>query len=247
MARLWHALTLLREHRGDGHIAALVAEGVGGLESHMLLAIDWGSSRRSSAGSTTCRSRSSPRCRRGLQDRGLVDRGRGHLHQRGAGDQGPRRGAHGRARGAGVRRALGERGRGARSPSSSRSPGRSRPPTSRAWLQCVEECARSVVSRTCGGRVRGSRRAARALSRGWPRRVASVGSRRGSGRSSTPARGAAGASPGRCRRERPRPARRRGAPGSATTRRTSGSAMSSPGCDGAEVDGSVRLGPVQPA
>jgi len=42
VARLWHALTLLREHRGDGHIAALVAEGVGGLEAHMLLAIDWG-------------------------------------------------------------------------------------------------------------------------------------------------------------------------------------------------------------
>jgi hypothetical protein len=42
VARLWHASTLLREHRGDGHIAALVAEGVGGLEAHMLLAIDWG-------------------------------------------------------------------------------------------------------------------------------------------------------------------------------------------------------------
>lgn len=42
VARLWHALTLLREHRGDGHNAALVANGVGGLEAHMLLAIDWG-------------------------------------------------------------------------------------------------------------------------------------------------------------------------------------------------------------
>jgi len=42
LARLWHVLTLLREHRGDGHIAALVSEGVGGLEAHMLLAIDWG-------------------------------------------------------------------------------------------------------------------------------------------------------------------------------------------------------------
>lgn len=28
---LWHAITLLREHRGDGHIAALVAHGVRGL------------------------------------------------------------------------------------------------------------------------------------------------------------------------------------------------------------------------
>jgi len=42
VARLWHAVTLLREHRGDGHIAALVTERVGGLEAHMLLAIDWG-------------------------------------------------------------------------------------------------------------------------------------------------------------------------------------------------------------
>jgi hypothetical protein len=28
---LWHAITLLREHRGDGHIAALVGYGLGGL------------------------------------------------------------------------------------------------------------------------------------------------------------------------------------------------------------------------
>jgi hypothetical protein len=36
VARLWHAATLLREHRGDGHIAALVVEGIGGTESHVL-------------------------------------------------------------------------------------------------------------------------------------------------------------------------------------------------------------------
>ena len=30
---LWHAQTLLREFRGDGHIAALVAEGISGLEA----------------------------------------------------------------------------------------------------------------------------------------------------------------------------------------------------------------------
>jgi len=30
---LWHAITLLREYRGDGHIAALVAEGVGGCQA----------------------------------------------------------------------------------------------------------------------------------------------------------------------------------------------------------------------
>lgn len=30
---LWHAVTLLREHRGDGHIAALVDAGLGGLDA----------------------------------------------------------------------------------------------------------------------------------------------------------------------------------------------------------------------
>lgn len=42
MARLWHAANLLREHRGDGHIAALVSEGIGGLESHALHAVSQG-------------------------------------------------------------------------------------------------------------------------------------------------------------------------------------------------------------
>lgn len=39
VARLFHAGALLREHRGDGHIAALMIEGVGGLEAHALLAL----------------------------------------------------------------------------------------------------------------------------------------------------------------------------------------------------------------
>ena len=42
VARLFHAASLLREHRGDGHIAALVTEGVGGLEAHVLSALDMG-------------------------------------------------------------------------------------------------------------------------------------------------------------------------------------------------------------
>lgn len=36
VARLWHATTVLREHRGDGHIAALVAAGVDGCEALVL-------------------------------------------------------------------------------------------------------------------------------------------------------------------------------------------------------------------
>lgn len=42
VARLFHAASLLREHRGDGHVSALMVEGVGGLEAHVLLAIDMG-------------------------------------------------------------------------------------------------------------------------------------------------------------------------------------------------------------
>ncbi|HET8682540.1 MAG TPA: hypothetical protein VFM54_11800, partial [Micromonosporaceae bacterium] len=35
LARLWHATTVLREHRGDGHNAALLAAQVGGCESQV--------------------------------------------------------------------------------------------------------------------------------------------------------------------------------------------------------------------
>ncbi|MEU6589934.1 hypothetical protein ABZ923_12060 [Streptomyces sp. NPDC046881] len=34
--QLWHAQTLLREFRGDGHVACLLSEGLGGLESLIL-------------------------------------------------------------------------------------------------------------------------------------------------------------------------------------------------------------------
>jgi hypothetical protein len=36
LARLWHAATLLREHRGDAHVAVLAAAGVSGRESNVL-------------------------------------------------------------------------------------------------------------------------------------------------------------------------------------------------------------------
>jgi DNA-binding MarR family transcriptional regulator len=39
MARLWHAATMLREHRGDGHNAVLAAHGIGGTASHVLMAL----------------------------------------------------------------------------------------------------------------------------------------------------------------------------------------------------------------
>jgi hypothetical protein len=36
LARLWHGANLLREHRGDGHVAALLTLGIAGTESHVL-------------------------------------------------------------------------------------------------------------------------------------------------------------------------------------------------------------------
>jgi hypothetical protein len=38
VAALWHACTLLREHRGDGHVAALTAAGIGGREANVFQA-----------------------------------------------------------------------------------------------------------------------------------------------------------------------------------------------------------------
>lgn len=38
VGRLWQAATTLREHRGDGHVAALVTSGVDGLEAHVIAA-----------------------------------------------------------------------------------------------------------------------------------------------------------------------------------------------------------------
>ena len=42
VARLWHSATMLREHRGDGHVAALVGARIGGTEAHVLSALEHG-------------------------------------------------------------------------------------------------------------------------------------------------------------------------------------------------------------
>ncbi|HEX2575162.1 MAG TPA: hypothetical protein VHK88_02365 [Aquihabitans sp.] len=39
VARLWHGANLLREHLGDGHVAALLTAGIGGTEAHVLHAL----------------------------------------------------------------------------------------------------------------------------------------------------------------------------------------------------------------
>jgi hypothetical protein len=42
VARLWHAATTLREHRGDGHVAALVGARISGTQAHVLSALELG-------------------------------------------------------------------------------------------------------------------------------------------------------------------------------------------------------------
>ncbi len=74
VARLWHAANMLREHRGDGHIAALLCEGIGGTEAHVLSALDLGIYPAESFG----RIHHLPRARLaevmdGLRERGLLD------------------------------------------------------------------------------------------------------------------------------------------------------------------------------
>lgn len=79
VARLWHSATLLREHRGDGHIAALVGARIGGTEAHVLSALAMGIRPAETFG----RIHHLPKKRLaavmgGLRERGLLD-AEGHL------------------------------------------------------------------------------------------------------------------------------------------------------------------------
>ncbi|MEU0949213.1 MarR family transcriptional regulator [Streptomyces canus] len=75
VARLWHSATMLREHRGDGHIAALLGARIGGTEAHVLSALEMGIHPPESFG----RIHHLPNERLaavmdGLRERGLVDK-----------------------------------------------------------------------------------------------------------------------------------------------------------------------------
>lgn len=72
IARIWHAGTLLREHRGDGHNAALLAHGIGGTEAHMLLAISMGMKPREFGRVHHLPAERLTAVLEGLQERGLV-------------------------------------------------------------------------------------------------------------------------------------------------------------------------------
>jgi hypothetical protein len=76
VARLWHSATMLREHRGDGHIAALVGARIGGTEAHVISALAMGIHPPETFG----RIHHLPKQRLaavldGLRERGLIDAG----------------------------------------------------------------------------------------------------------------------------------------------------------------------------
>ncbi|GAA0936272.1 hypothetical protein GCM10009554_23660 [Kribbella koreensis] len=73
LARLWHAATLLREHRGDGHLAALIANGINGQESHVLLALFWDMKPRDFGRLDPLSDAQLEEVIDGLRQRGLVD------------------------------------------------------------------------------------------------------------------------------------------------------------------------------
>jgi hypothetical protein len=73
LAALWHATTLLREHRGDGHVAALAAAGVSGRESNVLHAAAGRVPREYLARTRDYDEEAWRRHERSLADRGLLD------------------------------------------------------------------------------------------------------------------------------------------------------------------------------
>jgi hypothetical protein len=68
IARLWHAATLLREHRGDGHIAALVAADIDGPEALVLRAGTYGSTSRGDSPASSSAARAQLQPARGWTD-----------------------------------------------------------------------------------------------------------------------------------------------------------------------------------
>jgi hypothetical protein len=73
VARLFAAASLLREHRGDGHIVALMSEGIGGLEAHVLLALDMGMPAEKFGRIHHLPAAQVAAVVKGMRDRGLVD------------------------------------------------------------------------------------------------------------------------------------------------------------------------------
>jgi hypothetical protein len=70
---LWHAQTLLREFRGDGHVAALLNAGVSGLDAMILHVASGGADERLLRGTRGWRTAEWQEAADGLRARGLLD------------------------------------------------------------------------------------------------------------------------------------------------------------------------------
>jgi hypothetical protein len=73
--RLWHACTMLREYRGDSHLAACLAAGLSGLESNILTELWVGWEPLAYTATRGWSSEAMQQAIDGLQNRGLVARG----------------------------------------------------------------------------------------------------------------------------------------------------------------------------
>ncbi len=72
LGALWHAATLLREYRGDGHLAACVAAGLTGLEANILTELRVGFEPRSYTGTRGWSPEAMDAATGALAERGLV-------------------------------------------------------------------------------------------------------------------------------------------------------------------------------
>ena len=75
MLVLWQATTVLREHRGDGHVAALVDAGLNGLEAHITFVGAGGRVACGAAAGTGVERRGVGRSRTGHGGAGVAGRG----------------------------------------------------------------------------------------------------------------------------------------------------------------------------
>jgi hypothetical protein len=73
VARLWQSATTIREHRGDGHIAALVCAGIGGREAHVWHAIGSATPRETYTVARDFTDEEWASCVASLAGKGLVD------------------------------------------------------------------------------------------------------------------------------------------------------------------------------
>ena len=71
--QLWHACSLLREGRGDGHVGALVAHGIGGLQANLLTELWVGWSGFAYTASRAWPEEEVQRAAADLEARGLID------------------------------------------------------------------------------------------------------------------------------------------------------------------------------